>query len=135
VVSDEQLIALEQTLRRELGSGDVELTTDNIRKAYGLKVGSLLAFLKHILELDSLPDYETIVRRRFEEHIARHQYNADQIRFLRAVQSVFLQKQQKLKAADLYEGPMQSFGMNAVDRLFTPKEVDELLTLTGKLAA
>lgn len=134
-VSDEQLIELEQTLRRELGSGDVELTTDNIRKAYGLKVGSLLAFLRHILELDSLPDYETIVRRRFEEHIARHQYNADQIRFMRAVQSVFLQKRQKLQAADLYEGPLQTFGLNAVDRLFTPRDVDELLALTEELAA
>jgi type I restriction enzyme R subunit len=134
-VSDEQLIELEQTLRRELGSGEVELTTDNIRKAYGLKVGSLLAFLRHILELDSLPDYETVVRRRFEAHIARHQYNADQIRFLRAVQSVFLQKRQKLQTADLYEGSLQSFGMNAVDRLFTPKEVDELIALTAELAA
>src|SRR6266446_3241814 len=134
-VSDEQLIELEQTLRRELGSGDVELTTDNIRKAYGLKVGSLLAFLRHILELDSLPDYETIVRRRFEEHVARHQYNADQIRFLRAVQSVFLQKRQKLQAADLYEGSLQTFGLNAVDRLFTPGDVDELLALTEELAA
>jgi type I restriction enzyme R subunit len=134
-VSDDQLIALEQTLRKELGSGDVELTTDNIRKAYGLKVGSLLAFLKHILELDSIPDYETIVRRRFEEHIAQHQYNADQIRFLRAVQRVFLEKQHKLEPADLYEGPFQTFGMNAVDRLFTPRDVDELLALTEELAA
>ncbi len=134
-VSDEQLIELEQTLRRELGSGDVELTTDNIRKAYGLKVGSLLAFLRHILELYSLPDYETIVRRRFEQHIARHQYNADQIRFMRAVQSVFLQKRQKLQAADLYEGSLQTFGLNAVDRLFTPGDVDELLALTEELAA
>jgi type I restriction enzyme R subunit len=134
-VSDQQLIELEHALQTELGSGDVELTTDNIRKAYGLKVGSLLAFLKHILELDSLPDYETIVRRRFEEHIARHQYNADQIRFLRAVQSVFLQKRQKLQAADLYEGPLQSFGLNAVDRLFSPKDVAELLALTEELAA
>jgi type I restriction enzyme R subunit len=75
------------------------------------------------------------VRRRFEEHVARHQYNADQIRFLRAVQSVFLQKRQKLQAADLYEGSLQSFGMNAVDRLFTPKEVDELIALTAELAA
>lgn len=134
-VSDQQLIELEQTLRRDLGGGNVELTTDNIRKAYGLKVGSLLAFLKHILELDSLPDYETIVRRRFEQHIARHQYNADQIRFMRAVQSVFLQKKQKLQAADLYEGPLQTFGLNAVDRLFTPRDVDELLALTKELAA
>jgi type I restriction enzyme R subunit len=111
------------------------LTTDNIRKAYGLKVGSLLTFLRHLLELDLLPDYETVVRRRFEEHIARHQYNADQIRFLRAVHSVFLEKRYRLQLADLYEGPLETFGLNAVDRLFTTKDVDELLALTQELAA
>lgn len=134
-VSDQQLIELESTLRKELGHGDIELTTDNIRKAYGLKVGSLLTFLRHLLELDSLPDYETVVRRRFEEHIGRHQYNADQIRFLRAVHSVFLEKRYKLQLADLYEGPLETFGLNAVDRLFTTKDVDELLALTQELAA
>jgi len=134
-VSDQQLIELESTLRKELGHGDIELTTDNIRKAYGLKVGSLLTFLRHLLELDSLPDYETVVRRRFEEHIARHQYNADQIRFLRAVHSVFLEKRYRLQLADLYEGPLETFGVNAVDRLFTTRDVDELLALTQELAA
>ena len=133
-VSDEQLIALERTLRLELGSGNVELSTGNIRKAYGWKVSSLLAFLRHLLELDALPDYESIVKRHFEQHILRHQFNADQIRFMRAVQSVFLQKQQ-LQLADLYEAPLTAFGNNAVDRLFTEQDVAELLDLTKRLAA
>lgn len=133
-VEDEQLIALERTLRLELGSGSVELSTDNIRKAYGWKVGSLLAFLRHLLELDELPDYESIVKRHFERYIARHQFNADQIRFLRAVQSVFLQKRQ-LQIADLYEEPLTAFGNNAVDRLFDEQDVAELLDLTKRLAA
>jgi hypothetical protein len=37
--------------------------------------------------------------------LAEHRYNADQIRFPRAVQSVFLQKRH-LEPADLYEPPM-----------------------------
>lgn len=133
-LSDRQLIALERTLREELGGGDVELSKENIRKAYGFRVGSLLGFLRLLLKLDSLPDYEAVVKRRFEHYISGHQYNADQIRFLRAVQSVFLQKR-TLQHADLYEGPLESFGVNAVDRLFTQQDVRELLALTDELAA
>ncbi|HKQ03731.1 MAG TPA: DEAD/DEAH box helicase family protein [Blastocatellia bacterium] len=133
-VSDNQLIELERTLRDKLGAKDIQLSTDNIRKAYGLKVGSLLGFIRYLLELESLPDYEVIVKRRFGQHIAAHHYNADQLRFLSAVQSVFLQ-QRRLQLADLYEGPFESFGNNAVERFFTPQQVEELLALTEQLAA
>jgi type I site-specific restriction endonuclease len=50
----------------------------------------------------------------------------DQIRFLRAVQSVFLQKRH-LETADLYEPPLDMFGADAVERWLTEKEVDELV--------
>ncbi len=133
-VDDWQLIDLERTLREELGSGEVELTEANIRKAYGLKVGSLLAFLRAVLGLDNVPDYEEIVQRQFQAFIAQHQYIADQINFLRAVQNVFLQKRH-LQRVDLYEPPLSRFGNDAVDRWFTPHEVDEVLAFTGKLTA
>src|SRR5205814_5770630 len=51
-VADSQLIELERTLRRTLGSGDIELSEENIRKAYGMKVGSLLEFLRNLFELE-----------------------------------------------------------------------------------
>ena len=132
--SEDQLIELERTLRNKLGAKDIQLSTDNIRKAYGLKVGSLLGFLRHLLELNGLPDYESIVKHRFEQHIAAHNYNADQLRFLGVVQNVFLQTY-RLERADLYEGKFESFGMNAVDRFFSEQEVQELLALTEQLAA
>jgi hypothetical protein len=37
--------------------------------------------------------------------------------------------------ADLCEPPLTVFGRNAVDRLFTPEEVRELLELAAALAA
>jgi len=130
-VSDLQLIELERTLRQELG-GDLELDEDNIRKAYGLKVGSLLEFLRRLLELESIPDYGDIVRRQFEGFMASHPFNADQIRFLRAVQNVFLQRH-RLEFADLYEPPLSSFGQDAVERWFTPDQMGEVLTFVDTL--
>lgn len=110
------------------------MSNANIRKAYGLKVDNFLAFLRHVLSLDAIPDYGQVVQRAFEWPIAAHQYNADQIRFLRSVQEVFLTKR-ALVEADLYEPPLTVFGRNAVERYFSPSEIREILALTERLAA
>lgn len=133
-VTDEQLVDLERTLQRELGGGEIQLTPANIRKAYGLKTDNFLALLRHVLALDAIPEYPQVVKRAFERHIQTHRYSADQIRFLRAVQEVFLQKH-RLSEADLYEPPLTNFGRNAVDRYFGPSEIAEILQLTERLAA
>ena len=131
-VTDLQLIELERTLRRELGGGDLELSEPNIRKAYGLKVGSLLEFLRRLLEIEGIPDYGDIVRRHFEGYIAVHPFNGDQIRFLRVVQNVFLQRR-RLELADLYGPPLTRFGQDAVERLFTTEEVSQVLEFVDSL--
>ena len=100
-------------------------------KTFGVRVGSLTDFLKHVLKLETLPSYEQIVRKAFDAFILEHTYNADQTRFLR---TVFLQKR-KLEEADLYEAPFMNFGTNAVEKLFSENEIDEVIELTKKLAA
>jgi len=113
-VNASQLLDLERTLRLELCKQGTELNQENIAKAYGFKPGSLLEFVHRLLEMDGLPDYEDIVRRQFGTFISAHSFNGDQIRFLRAVQSVFLQKR-KLALHDLYAAPLTRFGQNAVE--------------------
>lgn len=132
-VDDWQLLALERSLQSELGGGELELSPENIRKAYGIKVDNFLAFARQVLELEALPDYCEVVQHQFEAYITAHNFNADQIRFLRAVQSVFVQKR-RLEVADLYEAPLTSFGADAVDRWFSEGEVREMLALAARLA-
>jgi type I restriction enzyme R subunit len=133
-VRDDQLIDLERTLHRELGRDDIQLSSRNMRIAYGVRVDNFLAFLRHLLALDTLPDYAQVVQRGFEQHIQAHNYNAEQIRFLRSVQEVFLAKH-SLVEADLYDPPLTNFGRNAVERFFTPQQIGDLLNLTQSLAA
>lgn len=133
-VREEELAALERTLHQELGGGEIWLSSANILKAYGIKVTSFLGFLRHILELEDIPDYPTVVARAFQAHIASHSYSGDQIRFLRSVQEVFLQKR-KLAEVDLYQPPLTIFGRNAVERFFTPNQIRDLLAMTERLAA
>jgi type I restriction enzyme R subunit len=133
-VNEEDLVALERTLHRELGGTDIQLSSANMRKAYGVKVDNFLGFLRHVLSLDAIPDYNQLVQSAFERHIATHRYNANQIRFLRSAQEVFLKKR-SLAEADLYEPPLTVFGRNAVERFFSPTEIRDILTLAERLAA
>jgi type I restriction enzyme, R subunit len=132
-VGDDQLLALERTLREALSGEDIQLNEDNIRRAYGVRVDSFMAFVRNLLELDGIPDYADLVARQFQEFVGRNQFNADQIRFLRAVQSVFLHKR-RLALHDLYEAaPLRAFGKDAVDRFFDEAQRQKLLEFANAL--
>lgn len=137
-VTDEQLVAIERTLRDELGSGELELNTQNLRRAYGSKVTSLLTLLREVLDLDAatLPDYAEIVQRGFEVFVGDHEqeFSSQQIQFLMTVRNVLAQRG-KLELADLYESPFTNFGQDAVERYFDKNQIGQLIELIGKLAA
>jgi type I restriction enzyme, R subunit len=135
--SEDQLIDLERILHNELTGGEIQLSQKTARQAYGLTLDNRLGFLgfvRHVLDLDAIPDYEAVVARSFQDHITHHNYTGDQIRFLRSVQEVFLSKR-RLAEADLYEAPLTTFGRNAVERFFTPAQIRDLVALTDHLAA
>ena len=133
-LSIDDMLDLELTLSKELKAEDISLDEENMIKAYGVKVGSFVDFLKHTLNIEKIPSYEDIVKKAFDAFILEHNYNADQSRFLRAVQNVFVQRR-KLETADLYEEPFTNFGSNAVDKLFTEEDVNELVELIKNLIA
>jgi type I restriction enzyme R subunit len=134
-IDDWQLLELERTLTRELGEGDLEVTPENLKKVFLHTADSFLGLVRQVLDMQYLPDYKDLVTRQFESYITQHApaYNADQIRFLRAVQSVFLQKRH-LETADLYEPPLDMFGADAVERWFTEKEVEEVVEFANRMA-
>ncbi|PKO19300.1 MAG: type I restriction endonuclease [Chloroflexi bacterium HGW-Chloroflexi-10] len=133
VVDEAQLIALERVLQQDLGGGNLEATQENLRKVYGVRIESFLDLLRVVLDMDAIPGYEQVVAGQFQHFITLHQFNADQIRFMLAVQSVFLRKRH-LALADLYQAPLTNFGADAVDRWFAPKQVEELLAFVNHLA-
>lgn len=131
-LSIDDLLDLELTLSKELKAEDISLDEENMLKAYGVKVGSFVDFLKHALNIVKIPSYQDIVKKAFDAFILEHNYNADQSRFLRAVQNVFVQRR-KLETADLYEEPFTNFGKDAVNKLFNEEDISQLLGLTEKL--
>lgn len=136
--TSEQLIDLERVLHNELESSDISFSDKAARAVYGLKWDNHVGFLgllRHVLALDAIPDYASVVGHSFEDYITSHRYTGDQIRFLRAVQDIFLSTR-RLSEADLHDAPqLATFGRNAVDRLFSPIQVEDLVQLTEGLAA
>jgi len=134
-IDDWQLLELERTLTKELGEGDLEVTPENLKKVFAHTADSFPGLVRQVLDMQYLPDYKDLVARQFETYVTQHSpaYNADQIRFLRAVQSVFLQKRH-LETADLYEPPLDMFGGDAVERWFTEKEVKEVVEFANRMA-
>ena len=132
-IDDWQLLELERTLTKELGESDLEVTPENLKKVFAHTTNSFLGLVRQVLDMQYLPDYKDVVTRQFESYIIQHNYNADQIRFLRAVQTVFLQKRH-LETADLYEPPLDMFGADAVERWFTEKEAKEVVEFANRMA-
>ena len=134
----EALIDLERVLNNALGTPEIAFNDKVARQVYGLKWGNRIGFLglvRHVLSLDALPDYAAVVAHAFEDHITSHRYTGDQIRFLRAVQDVFLDNGY-LTEADLYDAPtLSAFGRNAVERFFGPAGARSLVRMTEELAA
>jgi type I restriction enzyme R subunit len=134
-IDDWQLLELERTLTKELGEGDLEVTPENLKKVFAHTADNFLGLVRRVLDMAYLPDYKDLVGRQFESYITQHSpaYNADQIRFLRAVQSVFLQKR-RLEPTDLYEPPLDMFGTDAVERWFTEMDIEEVVDFANKMA-
>ena len=132
-VGDDDLLSLERTLREELGGESIQLNEERIRRAYGVKVDSFMAFVRHLLELDGIPDYADVVEHKFQGYAAEQQFSPAQLRFLRAIQSVFLQRR-RLQLADLYDEPFTRFGDNAVEHFFNETEIADVLVFTETLA-
>jgi len=133
-VSGEQLIDLERAMQKQFSEDGLEITPENVRIAYSITANSLLELLQQLLELD-IPDYRTIVQKQFDTFASLHPFNADQLRFLRALQSVLVQ-QHKIERPDLYDAPaLVSFGDNFIDRHFSEAQINEILTFVEAIAA
>jgi len=125
-VNDEDLESLEKTLN----SPELYITEDKLREAYSQPLGTLVQFIKSIFGKYKFRSQEEEIAESFDAFIIAHNYNTDQTRFLRVVKSVFLAKVRKhelLEIDDFYEGPVEAFGANAADRLFSKDDLDEML--------
>lgn len=128
-ITEEDLSRLEQTLN----SPDLYITEETLQKVYKQNKGALVEFIKKILGLYEFPDPEEKIAEAFKTFMIEKNYlNADQVNFMRTIQTVFTKRKQ-IEFSDLYEPPFTNFGPDAATRLFRREELDEVIRMCKSL--
>lgn len=121
-------------LEKKLNSPELFITEEVMQKAYEKSKGTLVQFIKKILGLYEFPDPKKRIEEEFKTFmIANNQsYNADQINFLRAIQTVFAKKKH-IEYADLFDPPFTNFGTQAPVPLFSKEQLIDIINLCDEL--
>jgi type I restriction enzyme R subunit len=131
-VSEADLHGLAELLRRQ----DPGVDEERLRKAYDVRTASFIELIRHVLGVGTpLERRSTYVTRRFEDFIATHTtYTALQIRFLQTLRTFILQRG-RLERRDLLEAPFTQLHPQGARGVFTPAEIEELVSFTQDLVA
>ena len=130
-VTDADMRALAELLRRQ----DPQIDEEKLRKVYDVRTASFVTLLRHVLGVEPLERWSTMVSRRFEEFIGEHTtYTAPQIRFLQTLRTFVLQRG-RVERRDLVESPFTQLHPQGIRGVFPPPEIEAILGFTGGLAA
>ena len=128
-VGEDDLEALADRLHRP----DLFLSEGTLQDVYDAPEGRLIDFLQHMLSGRTLPTREAQIHEAFDAFLAAHPgLTALQLAFLRLVRSAVAQRT-RLTAEALERPPFARVA--PVHQLFSPSEIDEVLTLADRFAA
>lgn len=129
VLTEEDLVNLELTLN----SPELYITEEVLQKAFKQNRGTLVQFIKNVLGLYSFPEPKKMIEDAFKSFMIEKNYlNADQVNFLRTIQTVFTRKHH-IEYSDLFEPPFTNFGVNAPIPLFEDEDLKEVIQLCAHL--
>jgi len=134
VLTEDDLEELEEVLNRP----ELFITEDVLRRAYGQGRGTLVQFIKKILGLYQFPDskekIKEAIKEAFQTYIIENnrQYSADQLNFIRTIQTVFARKKH-IEMVDFYEAPFTNFGISAPMPMFAEDELKDFVDLCERM--
>lgn len=129
VVTEGDLRKLEETLN----GPELFVTEETLQRTYGQNRGTLIEFVKKILGMYEFPDPQERISEAFKTFMVEKNYlSADQVNFLRTIETVFVKKQH-VEFSELYEPPFTNFGSNAPMPLFEKEDLDKVMLLCKSL--
>jgi len=129
VLTEEDLNNLELTLN----SPELYITEEILQKVYKQSKGTLVQFIKNVLGMYVFPEPKKRIEEAFKTFMIEKNYlNADQVNFLRTIQTVFTKKHH-IEYGDLFEPPFTNFGVNAPIPLFEDEDLKEVIQLCADL--
>jgi len=133
IVRDEPITERDlEELEKTLNSPELYVTEETLQKVYKQSRGTLVQFIKKILGLYEFPDTEKKIGEAFKTFMIEKNYlNADQVNFLRTIQTVFTKKHH-IVYSDLFELPFTNIAPNPV-QLLPKNDIDEVLNICKTL--
>jgi type I restriction enzyme, R subunit len=120
-----------EALSETLNQADLFITEDVLRDVYQQPSVNLPDFMKHILDITRLPDWEDQIKTAFDKFIQEHGFmSASQINFLRAIRSA-VSRHAKITREMLHKAPLSRVGR--VENLFKPQEIEEIIHFANNL--
>ncbi len=111
------------------------ITIDLLRKVYNHRKAELIQFIKHILGIEKLESFPDSVSKLFERFITEHTYlDSRQLDFLNLLQSFLLEKGE-VEKRDLINAPFTQIHPDGIRGVFSPNEIEEIISFINKLAA
>lgn len=121
VITEDDLRYLEGTLN----GPELYITEEVLQRAYQQHRGTLVQFIKKVLGSYEFPDPKKRIEDAFKTFMIEKNYlNADQVNYLRTIQTVFMKKHH-IDYRDVLEPPFTNFGVNS------PIPSDDLTEVIG----
>ncbi len=128
-LSDDDITALTTALNRP----DLFVTEERLREAYDQPKATFTDFLRHILEVATLPTREDSISQAFDEWVRQHpQLTATQLMFVRTLRKAVLQKAEVTTLDALRQPPFTSIG--DPEQLFKKTELEQIFDLVKSVA-
>ena len=128
-LSDDDIAALTAALNRP----DLFITEERLREAYDQPRATFTDFLRHILEVATLPTREEAISQAFDEWVRQHtQLTATQLMFVRTLRKAVLQKAEVTTLDALRLPPFSTIG--DPEQLFEKSELEQIFDLVKSVA-
>jgi type I restriction enzyme R subunit len=122
-------------LAQLMSEKDPFVTEKLLQRVYGNQHAKFLQFIKHILEIEHVLSFEETVTMAFNEFVKLHNnLSNNQIEFMNVLKKYLIDKG-AVEKKDLINPPFTQLHPQGILGVFSPKEIDEIITIIKKVAA
>jgi type I restriction enzyme R subunit len=130
-VSENEINELAQLMNEK----DPFVTEKLLQRVYGNHRAKFLQFIKHILQIEELHSFDETVTVAFDGFIRNHsQLTNSQIEFMNILKKYLIDRG-KVEKQDLISPPFTQLHPQGILGIFSPKEVEEIISVIQNIAA
>ncbi len=130
-ITEQELNQLAQMMNEK----DPFVTEKLLQRVYGNQHAKFLQFIKHILLVEVVHSFEETVTLAFDEFIKLHNnLSNNQIEFMTVLKKYLIDKG-KIEKKDLINPPFTQLHPQGILGVFSPKEIEEIITVIQRIAA